>query len=87
MERVSPEWLEEMIVFMTQFSRETTSTGRYLGLEMLEGIAPPRPATGPRARGSQKKKEERGASAAPENRRVVTTRICSLESLVKRKSK
>ena len=24
-------------------SRETTSTGRYLGLEMLEGIAPPRP--------------------------------------------
>ena len=33
-----------MIVFMTQFTRETTSAGRYLGLEMLEGMAPPRPS-------------------------------------------
>ena len=29
---------------MTQFSRETTSTGRYLGLEILEGIAPLAPS-------------------------------------------
>ena len=33
-----------MIAFMTQFTRGTTSTGRYLGLEMLEGIAPLAPS-------------------------------------------